>query len=112
MPVTVSAISSGLSGLTSAITQVGDLKKRREFEQKIALLSYEDKLKLDKELLKTSSKDAKFQILANTLGQLKSAQLSEIEKSKRSKNIITAFIIVGGAALLLVTALIIKKNKK
>lgn len=116
MPVLESAlgITSALTQIGGTVSQVSDQKKRREYEQKLALLSMEERQKLERDLMRTNSKDKKLEILAIALSGIRSRQAETLitakQKEQARRETLTALVVIGSAALVLVAVILIKKK--
>ncbi len=96
---------NAVTGAVSTIQAIGDVKKRREFEQAYAALSYEEKKKLDAATLNATNQTERLNILANSFSNIKAAQV--INKGKKETQLI--ILIIGGGIVLLAAAFMIKK---
>jgi hypothetical protein len=110
-PITAAAVVSAGVGLVQTISGTSDAQKRRTYEQNMAFLSADDKKRLDKLLIEAKTKEAREQILAQTLGQVGSARVEaisrlEAEREKTNKTLliiasITGILLLGGIVLIL-----------
>lgn len=102
MPIVAPAIASSLTGIVTAITNISDMEKRRKYEQSLAALDFDQKIKLNQALLAAGSEQARQQLLADTLGKLDVARINALgslqaEKEKTRKTL----YIVGGIAVII-----------
>ena len=111
MPVTAVAIGSAAA---QTVGQLVDAKKRREFEQGLALLTTDQRAQLERELQRTTSVDKRIEIMANSLAQVRAAQSSTAIKAKQEaqikREITTAIVVVGSAALILIAVVLLKRK--
>jgi N-acetylneuraminic acid mutarotase len=110
------AVITAGTGVATAISGTADARKRTQFVQQLELLDYDQKKKLNDDLIKANSEEARQQILGNTLGGISGKRVDTlgalaIEKEKTNK-VVT--IIGLGAGILLfggvILVLIDKKN--
>lgn len=113
MPITATLISVGAS-IPATIGQLTDMKKRREFEQALSLLTFDQRAQLERELQRTTSVDKRLEILANSLAQVRSAQAATAIKARQEaqlkREITTAIIVVGSAAIILIAVVLLKRK--
>jgi hypothetical protein len=114
MPIIATTIVSTLAQTAGTISQVADAKKRREYEQGLSMLTLEERQRLERDLLRTTSKDKRLEVLANAFAQIKSTQtataLTAKQKAEARRETLTAIIVVGGAALILLTVVLLKRK--
>lgn len=108
---TASSIADIGSTALNAITSISDQKKRRMFEQNLALLSADQQKKLDEQLLRANSESQRLQILADNLTRLNVQRITSTadfyaqqEKKKRNEQMLIGalLIIFAGAAVYLI----------
>ena len=80
MPVVVSGVANALANVTNAVTNTMDASKRRKYEQNLANLSFDQKVKLDKELSNAKSDADRQAVLGNVLGGLSSSRIDALSK--------------------------------
>jgi hypothetical protein len=98
----IQAINAGTQ-IASTIAGFADARKRTQFEQQLALLDYDQKKKLNDELIKANSEDARQMILASSLGNISGKRVDSlaalaIEKEKTNK--VVTIIGIGAGILL------------
>lgn len=110
------AVVTAGTGVATAIAGTADARKRNQFVQQLELLDYDQKKKLNDDLIKANSEDARQQILASTLGGISGKRVDTlgalaIEKEKTNK-VVT--IIGLGAGILLFGGIVfvLLDNKK
>jgi ribosomal protein L11 len=119
--MTMIAISVGTAavaaatGVGTAISGNAAATKKRNFEQNLAALSFDQQALLSKQLTEATSEEARNTIIANTLGTLNAARVTGIsnvatEKEKTKKTLLTVGIVAGTVTILGVL-LIGKSNK-
>lgn len=104
--MTGAAVVSAGTGVANAISGNADARKRRLYEQNLALLTFDQKEKLEKLVREANSEDARQAILAQTIGSANTARIEglsklQAEKEKTKKTVITialvgGFIVIGG----------------
>lgn len=102
----ITAAISAITGVGATIAGIKDMNKRRFFESNFALLSYDQKERLEKQLMEADSENARLAILQQTLGSVNTARVQglsnlQAEKEKTKKTVLTialigGFIIIGG----------------
>lgn len=116
MPAATAVMVGGQVAATAAqtVAQITDIKKRREFEQRLATLSNEQRAQLDRDLLRAGSADRRIEILANSLASVRAAQSTTAIKARQEaqtkREITTAIVVVGGAALILIAVVLLKRK--
>lgn len=101
----VGAVTQLGSAIATTIAQVKDVKLRREFEQNLALLSNDQKKRLDEKVLAAQTQNERIAIITNAFVNLK----VEEQRSKSKKDIQTALIILGGGVVVLLAIYFVKK---
>jgi hypothetical protein len=114
MPVKVSVIANALANVTNAVTNTMDASKRRKYEQNLANLSFDQKVKLDKELANAKSDADKQALLGNVLGGLSSSRIDALSRVQVEREKTKKIIIILGISFALVVSsvLIYIKLKK
>ena len=114
MPVVASGVANALANLTNAVTNTMDASKRRKYEQNLANLSFDQKIKLDKELANAKSDSDKQAILGGVLGGLSSSRIDALSKVQVEREKTKKIIIILGISFALVVSsvLIYMKLKK
>lgn len=107
----VSAGVSALAGIAGTIAGINDMKKRREFEQAMGLLSNSQQNELNEKLLKANTQNERLQILSSAILQYTISAQAGADKTNTVMLIIAATIgvalIIGG----IVYAVAIKRKK-
>lgn len=105
MPVlaATSIISTGTQ-IASTIAGTRDARARTIYEQNLAMLDYDQKQKLNNQLIKANSEDARQAIIASTLGNIGKSRVDSfgaiaLEREKTNK-IVTILGVGTGIALL------------
>jgi hypothetical protein len=114
MPVVVSGVANALANVTNAVTNTMDASKRRKYEQNLANLSFDQKVKLDKELANAKSDADKQALLGNVLGGLSSSRIDALSRVQVEREKTKKIIIILGISFTLVVSsvLIYMKLKK
>jgi hypothetical protein len=114
MPVKISVIANALANVTNAVTNTMDASKRRKYEQNLANLSFDQKVKLDKELANAKSDADKQALLGNVLGGLSSSRIDALSRVQVEREKTKKIIIILGISFALVVSsvLIYMKLKK
>lgn len=105
MPVqAATAIISTGTQIAGTIAGFRDARARTLFEQNLSLLDYDQKQKLNNELIKANSEDARQAILASTLGGISKSRVDSfgaiaLEREKTNK-IVTILGVVTGVGVL------------
>jgi hypothetical protein len=85
MPIIATTIVSTLAQTAGTISQVADAKKRREYEQGLSMLTLEERQRLERDLLRTTSKDKRLEVLANAFAINTNCNSSYGKAESRSK---------------------------
>jgi hypothetical protein len=98
------AIITAGTGVATAIAGTHDARKREFYLQNLAALDFEQKKKLNDDLIKANSEQARQEILASTLGNIGGKRVETlgalaIEKEKTNK--IVTIVGLGTGVLLL-----------
>lgn len=93
------------TGVAGAISQVKDVKLRREFEQKFQVLSLDQQKRLDEKVLKANTQNERIAIITNAFADVKSREY----EAKTKKDTQLAFLVIGGGLAVLLTIFLIKK---
>jgi hypothetical protein len=106
------AVVTAGTGVATAIAGTNDSRKRTYYLQQLELLDYDQKKKLNDDLIKANSEDTRQQILASTLGNVSGKRVEtlgalalEREKTNKIVTIIglgAGILLFGGVVLLLV----------
>ena len=104
-PYTASAET--LVNIGKTVAEISDMKKRREYEQVLSKLSFEEQKRLNNELAKAKSQSDRLSILAQNYSSLQQLQIAEQGKKETR----LAIIVLGGAVALLLAVYLIKKAK-
>lgn len=94
------------TNITSSITSVVDTGKKRQYEQAVSNLSFEQQKKLNEQLLKAKSQQDRIAILSNV-----ALQVQESKKARQTKEIIILSVVVLGSALAILAAVYVLKKK-
>lgn len=94
-----------LSGLVDNIFGAADKRKRREFEQALAMLTNQQQQNLNLALLQANTTTDRMAILTNAVLAIKQQQLSTEGTKDNSK----MYILLAAVGLLLVAFLVVKK---
>ena len=110
------AVVTAGTGVATAIAGTADSRKRTQFLQQLELLDYDQKKKLNDDLIKANSEDARQQILANTLGGISGKRVDTlgalaIEKEKTNK-VVTIIGLGAGILLFGGVVFVLLDNKK
>jgi hypothetical protein len=114
MPIVASQVANALANVTNAVTNTMDASKRRKYEQNLANLSFDQKVKLDKELANAKSDSDKQAILGSVLGGLSSSRIDALSKVQVEREKTKKIIIILGISFAVVVSsiLIYMKFKK
>ncbi|MCC6634783.1 MAG: hypothetical protein IT251_04705 [Chitinophagaceae bacterium] len=93
-----------VSSLIDNIFGASDKKKRREFEQALAMLTNQQQQNLNLALLQANTATDRMAILTNAVLAIKQQQLSNADSSSNKK----LYIVLAAVGLLVLTMLIIK----
>ncbi len=109
MPVTataVAAVADSITGVAKAIAEVKDMKLKRQYEQALANLDYDEKVRLNKALLAAGSETSRLQILGDVLGKLNDSRIQgvtalslEKEKTKKAIMVVVAIGVIAVAVM-------------
>lgn len=118
MPVPVIAASAAVQAVGSiagSIAAIGDATKRRQYEQALASLNYDQQVQLNKLLLEANSEQARQDILAKTLTGSADSRinaLTTLSKEKESTNRqLKTVALIGGILLIGIFGLILIKRR-
>jgi hypothetical protein len=96
----VSAGVSALTGIATTIAGINDMKKRRDYEFAMGLLSNAQQKELNEQLLKANTQNERLQILSSAILQYTISAQSSADKTNQVMLIIAAAIgvtlIIGG----------------
>lgn len=92
--------------LGKTVASISDIKKRREFEQALAVLSIDEQRKLNQDISKATSQSKRLEILANSISEYKKAQLQEQGKKETR----LALVVLGGGLLLILAVYLLNKK--
>ena len=114
MPVTTATIVSAIAAVVGTGASVKNQKQKREWEQALATLNFEEKKRLEEELKKSKDAEEKRKVLTDALGKITEQRLSAIEQKKaESQKTLNKLLIIGGVATtILVVGLIIVYQKR
>ncbi len=101
----LAAVSTGVSalaGIASTIAGISDMKKRRDYEFAMGLLSNAQQKELNEKLLKANTQNERLQILSSAILQYTISAQASADKSNRVMLIIAA----GVAATLIIGAIV------
>ena len=106
MPVTATAIAQTASQVVNTVSQIGDMKKRREVEAALARLSTDEQIRLNRKVADAQNATQRLAILLSEVNRL------EVERIKASAGRDTQFALaaIGGAFLLLFAAIYFAKS--
>lgn len=99
----VAAAGSVLSSVVDNLFNAGDKRKRREFEQALALLTNQQQQNLNLALLQANTDTDRMAILTNAVLAIKQQQLAKTGNSSK------VWIVIAATVVLLITAIVIKK---
>ena len=107
MPVTATVIAAAVSAGTATagtIAGVRDSRLRNRYEQALSTLDFDQKKKLNDELLKAQDEQSRQQILANALGGVSQARVQTfgniaLEREK-TNSVVTILGVIAGIGLL------------
>jgi hypothetical protein len=110
-----SAVTAG-TAVATAIAGTRDARQRTFFLQQMEILDFDQKKKLNDELIKANSEDARQAILASTLGSVSSKRVETLgalalEKEK-TKKVVTIISLGAGILLFGGVLLVLMDNKK
>ncbi len=92
-----------LTGIASTIAGIGDMKKRREFEQKVALLTTQQQQQLNYDILRANTQTERLAILNQGLTDYAIAVTTSASSSKTTLIIVAAamagVLLIGGIFL-------------
>lgn len=114
MPVTTATIVSAIAAVVGTGAAVKNQQQKREWEQALATLNFEEKKRLEEELKKSKDAEEKRKVLTDALGKITEQRLSAIEQKKaESQKTLNKLLIIGGVATtILVVGLIIVYQKR
>lgn len=113
--MTAAAVVTAGTGVATAIAGTADARKRNFYMANLEALDYDQKKKLNDDLIKASSADARQKILADTLGGISNTRvqtLGAVALEKEKTNKIVTIIGVGAGVLLLGSFVYILSRKK
>ena len=115
--VLISAIVGAGAATANAIASTHNNKLKREYEQNLAALNQTEKDKLEKDMLKQKTLEARKKLLADTLGKVAEARAKAVEdkKAEEQKSLNNLKLIGGIGGVILIVGLVIlyaKKKKK
>ncbi len=102
--VAAAVVSIG-AGIAQTIAGVKDAKKRREFEQSIAMLTLQQQEQLNAKILNAKTQNERLSILTNAVVQLRIGK----EEQANKKELTTALVIIGGGIVLIGILFAVKK---
>lgn len=110
-----SAAAQSLTSIASSIASIGDVSKRRQYEQGLAALNYDQQQQLNKLLLEANSEQARSEILRKTLSGAADTRinaLSTLSKEREATNRqLKTIALVGGFLIIGIFGLILIKRK-
>jgi hypothetical protein len=109
-----SVISSG-AGVAVSIAGLTDARNRTQVVQALELLDYDQKKKLNSDLINANSEQARQQILANTLGSVATKRvdtLGTLALEREKTNKVVTIIGLGAGILLFGGMILILSDKK
>jgi len=115
--VLISAIVGAGAATANAIASSHNNKLKREYEQNLAALNQTEKDKLERDMLKQKTLEARKKLLADTLSNVAQARAKAIEdkKAEEQKSLNNLKLIGGIGGVILIVGLVIlyakKKNK-
>ena len=95
------AVQAG-TAIASTIAAIGDMNKRRRFEEQLALLSNNQQKQLNERLLQANSDNARLQILSSSMVEYAVAN----QRSQASKDTVLYIIASALAVVILTTAVV------
>jgi hypothetical protein len=104
-------IASGgeaVGAIIGALSNVKDVKLRRQYQERIAVLDAQEQRQLNNRLLKAKNDTDRMRILADTLNVTNVARIQAFNK----KDLNVALYLIGGVAILGSAFFIYKKFKK
>lgn len=104
----IQAVGEASSAIVQALGTIQDAKQRRQFEERLAIMSSQEQRALNEKLLKAQSDNEKRRILAENLSATNVARIQAL--NKESKNII--LWVIGGIILIGSAYIVYKKSKK
>ena len=115
--ILISSIVGAGAATASAIASSHNNKLKREYEQNLASLNQTEKDKLERDMLKQKTLEARKKLLADTLSNVAQARAKAIEdkKAEEQKSLNNLKLIGGIGAVILIVGLVIlyaKKKKK
>jgi hypothetical protein len=102
----VSAILAVGSTTATTITQINDVKKRRELESTLALMSATERADLERDIAASQDKNQRINILINAIQAARNAQA---EREQRTQTVKWVLIGVFGLGTLITIAWFLKK---
>lgn len=113
--VVAAAVAQSLASIGSTISSIGDAKKRREYEQGLATLSFDQQVALNKLLLEANSESAREEILRKTLTGAYDSRinaLTTLSKEREATNRqLKTIALIGGFLIIGIFGLILIKRK-
>ena len=113
--MTAAAVVTAGTGVATAIAGTAVARKRNFYMANLEALDYDQKKKLNDDLIKASSADARQKILADTLGGISNTRvqtLGAVALEKEKTNKIVTIIGVGAGVLILGSFVYILGRKK
>ncbi len=103
----VSAVVQIGTATAQTIASIQDMNKRRNFEQSLALLNSDQKNELEKQLMATNDRTARFGIMSGTMTQFLIAN-----QTAGAKNDVLMYSVAGGLAIVLLVMVVIFVKRK
>lgn len=115
VPLVASAVAQSLTSITASIAAIGDASKRRQYEQGLAALNFDQQTALNKLLLEADSEAARQEILRKTLSGAADSRInaiSSLSKEKETTNRqLKTIALIGGFLIIGIFGLILIKRK-
>jgi len=116
MPLTIAAVAQSVASIGQSINSIGDVNKRRKYEQNLAALDYDQKIALNKLLMGAKSEEARQEILSETLGKLNTSRIDalgkiQVEKEKTKKTLLVVGAVGAVIGILAFIVILAKRNK-
>jgi hypothetical protein len=115
--ILITSIIGAGAATASAIASTHNNKLKREYEQNLAALNQTEKDKLEKDMVRQKTLEARKKLLADTLSNVAQARVKAIEdkKAEEQKSLNNLKLIGGIGGVILIVGLVIlyakKKNK-
>jgi hypothetical protein len=115
--ILITSIIGAGAATASAIASTHNNKLKREYEQNLAALNQTEKDKLEKDMVRQKTLEARKKLLADTLSNVAQARAKAIEdkKAEEQKSLNNLKLIGGIGGVILIVGLVIlyakKKNK-